>query len=601
MAKSCKKNRYFHHIAEFLSNSISTPFIREWPFILLFMILMGAWGTIQLIYDGMINKTDLSIPSTHILIGRLCIWFLMAYLQAAIIIRTKKWYIKVLFYSIALITFAVQHFLMQNFYDRICPTYLVLLAETTNRESSEFFHQYILSKAIIPTLKMTAFYIILIISLEYLWKKARIKLIKENTSAKCVVSVLILPLLLLGIFHSSVYYKIYRAPSPDHIRFLLHPDDPFTSLYASLRTVQLMGENMKVAIETTTNMELPKVSENIDDSLNIVLIIGESYIKWHSELYGYNLHTNPNLMKEREEKRLFEFHDVVTPSGSTSIAMRNLLCTNNSSAGEIWYNYPYFPAIFKRIGYDVLFWDNQLEMNPKAAFSFTLNSFLYNTDISRLAYTKTNKKSYDLDGDIVKDFKNNVSKFANSHNLVIFHLMGQHHNVNSRFPHETFSVFNADSIQRNESFIDREKKAYIASYDNATIYNDYVINEIISLFKNDNTFLIYLSDHGEEVYDWRDQCGRDGGPLSNNKLKYQFDIPFMIWCSEKYKNRHPDVVKKIQNAQDRPFMSDNLCHILFEVGGIRTSYYRDSLNIISPKYNISSRFIDGQEYEKIRK
>ena len=41
----------------------------------------------------------------------------------------------------------------------------------------------------------------------------------------------------------------------------------------------------------------------------------------------------------------------------------------------------------------------------------------------------------------------------------------------------------------------------VKDYDNATYYNDYVINQIISLFEQEEAIVIYLSDHGEECFD----------------------------------------------------------------------------------------------------
>ena len=37
-----------------------------------------------------------------------------------------------------------------------------------------------------------------------------------------------------------------------------------------------------------------------------------------------------------------------------------------------------------------------------------------------------------------------------------------------------------------------------------TLYNDYVLKNIIDLFRDKNTVVLYFSDHGEEIYDYRD-------------------------------------------------------------------------------------------------
>ena len=145
-----------------------------------------------------------------------------------------------------------------------------------------------------------------------------------------------------------------------------------------------------------------------NDSLNIVVVIGESYITSHSRLYGYNLNTTPNLSKEQNKERLFVFNDVITSSNSTSLIMKNIVCCNNSSSGEDCYDYPSFLTIFKQAGYDVYFWDNQKSMAENAVYSYTLNSFLYNPEICKVAYTKTNDQSFQYDEPILNGTLLNV-------------------------------------------------------------------------------------------------------------------------------------------------------------------------------------------------
>ena len=52
---------------------------------------------------------------------------------------------------------------------------------------------------------------------------------------------------------------------------------------------------MDNAIQITLNKKNIAYSKS---NIKIVLIIGESFNKYHSSLYGYRLNTNPNLMKE---------------------------------------------------------------------------------------------------------------------------------------------------------------------------------------------------------------------------------------------------------------------------------------------------------------
>ena len=123
------------------------------------------------------------------------------------------------------------------------------------------------------------------------------------------------------------------------------------------------------------------------------------------------------------------------------------------------------------------------------------------------------------------------------------------------------------------------------SLGDSTRYNDYVIRQIISMYKDQNTVDVYLSDHGEEVYDYRENFGRDDWGLGSDPrqvLHYQYMVPFMVWCSDKYAARHPANIKQLRGATDRPAMLDNVCQLLFHLSGLQTPFYHPQRDILSP-------------------
>ena len=124
---------------------------------------------------------------------------------------------------------------------------------------------------------------------------------------------------------------------------------------------------------------------------------------------------------------------------------------------------------------------------------------------------------------------------------------------------------------------------------------------VFDTFRDSNSIVIYFSDHGEEVYDYRKQCGRDHGEINSMTLRYQYEVPFVIWCSDTYMEKNPDVVNGIRQAVDRPFVNDNLSHMLFNIGGISTTYYKESYDLLSPNYRCEQRRVKGNRiYEEER-
>lgn len=329
-----------------------------------------------------------------------------------------------------------------------------------------------------------------------------------------------------------------------------------------------------------------------------MVVIGESFNKYHSSLYGYSHNTNPNLLEERRKGNLYVFTNAISPYNMTSSVIKNVFSTNSIMNKEYWYNKPVFIVLFKNLGYKVFFWDNQKSDIKGGAVDFSLNSFLYNDKVANLSYNFVNNKVYKYDGDLFSDFCLNA-KLGNR-NLVIFHLMGQHFSVSDRYPkNKGFDIFNIDSINKRTFGV--SAKSYISYYDNATIYNDYVLEKIINKFRNRNSILFYFSDHGEEVYDYRNMVGRTHESKKTKEiLKYQYEIPFMIWCSNSYIDQHKNFMKKLVRSLNKPYMIDNLSHLLFDVGNVSTPYYKSSCDIISNNYKCLPRIVqDDYNYDMI--
>ncbi len=356
---------------------------------------------------------------------------------------------------------------------------------------------------------------------------------------------------------------------------------------------------MKHAVEVTKATRIaPQKFDS--DSLNLIYLIGESCIKSHSHLYGYNLPTTPYLDEERRKGNLFVFEDVVTAFNHTSETMKNTLCCNSLRNDEKWSDYPYFPSIFKKAGYDVFLWDSQYTGN-QAIYEFSLQSFMYNKQLCEQSYTQTSQRIFQYDGETVDDFSQRA-KASKSHCLIMFHLIGQHIDAASRYPHEQpYEKFKASDIKWNKPYLTDAKRQKVAEYDNATLYNDAVVKRIIDLYRDKNTVILYFSDHGDEVYDYRDSQGRvelDPKHLKEG-MHSQYDVPFMIWCSDKYMERNPDIVRDIKQSLRKPFRTDDICQVVFHLARLRTEFYRPKYDLLSPSYVKYKRTLgNGMAYDK---
>lgn len=562
---------------------ILQPVIQNIPLFLISILLMGGF---DVLYHQYIFHEN-TIWGMLLSYGEM---IMMAYLICLCSYWLRKIHLKVVFYLILFVIYAVNCYLRLAYSTDFSPKILLLLLETNNKEISGFFSTYFFTPAMYKTIVMVCALLVLTIIGEVFRKRI------AQIIAKPIATYIIIPVILLGaIGGCAAFYRYGRLilcrNTFEAERWILdipfRKGMPIPNLCYSLDAIHMSGQDLAQMISATEAI-LDDVTCQETDSLTIIVVIGESYNKYHTSLYGYDLDTTPYQCEERDRGNLYAFNRVKAPHNMTSIVLKNVLCCNNIHEQEQWYDYPYFPAIFKKAGYDVWFWDNQYKWDPDAAWAFTLNSILFNERIQQLSYTAINENGAPYDGGLISDFKNNTKGRLGNRNLIIFHLGGQHFLATTQYPHEPqYQVFTAKDVTSKAPYLNEESRERIAEYANATRYNDAVIRQIMDLVKNQNALLVYFPDHGEEVYDYRDFYGRKllaTDQITPDLIKYQIEIPFIVWCSDKWKESHETEWQAMGQTIDREFSTDNLCHLLFRLAGIKTKIYMPERDLFSPEF-----------------
>jgi heptose-I-phosphate ethanolaminephosphotransferase len=489
------------------------------------------------------------------------------------------------------------------FYSSLFTVRLVkLIMETDTRETSEFLSGLWAMPALWITVGCGAAAVLLAKGATMVWPHLHKMVRKVLIALFCVCTIW------SALRGEQSYIKLIRCFTLDSVSQL--NDERFLP---SLRTPTIRF-TYGVAFSVLTVREykslVPSVERTQVDACSfrspcIVLVIGESFNKYHTPLYNpSSLPTTPNLCRLRDEGALYVFSDVVTQSNLTAQVMQSMLSTWSDDGTDSWTNHTLFPAVFRKAGYDVYYWSNQFVADGNGGLFSNLGGALVNhPDLARLQFTARNTSTFAYDSGLNSDLRTFIADSLDGTftrpSLFIVHYIGQHVSYADRFPPD-YDCFKADSLPT--TYGGAHGRTIRAQYANATLFHDRCLNELWQLFADRDAVLVYLSDHGEECYDYRNFYERsDQNNLTPQVAHYQFEIPFFMMVSDSFQTAHPELVEQIQAAQDRPFVNSDICHVLFSLAGIATPDYRADRDLLSPDYNAARpRFIgDHVDYNTL--
>lgn len=473
----------------------------------------------------------------------------------------------------------------------VTPESATLMAETNSGEAAGFFNQYFSIR--VAAILMAALAISL---LTVIVARKGLRLASRSNRVSAVAAVITVVAVATGVwcngrmlgvttindYQSLLVWESQGPADPDKARtYELRYAAPTAKIPYLIKCLQLQNANIDKWTETQQRALATGVSATADADFNIIVIIGESFIRRHSQLYGYPLPTNPVLTQESEDGRLITFSDMMSTANFTSPSLRSMFGMNDSSAGEEWYEGVYFPLLLKQAGWSVYHYDNQT-VNPDEDMG--IGRFFYSPFNMANVYDGVADSLLTYDGDYVKHINAALAPKENpGKKLVIYHLMGQHFPASARFPGA--GKFTADDIVSDKPWMNPERRQEVADYDNATLYNDSVVGAIIDRWRDSPSVAIYLSDHGEDIWDLAPMEARNKQmPDDPEWIDRQYHIPFFVWMSDSFRELYPEISERIAGAKNRSGSLDNLGQMIVGICGISTPYYKPERDMTSPRF-----------------
>ncbi|WP_053180136.1 phosphoethanolamine transferase CptA [Pseudomonas kilonensis] len=349
-------------------------------------------------------------------------------------------------------------------------------------------------------------------------------------------------------------------------------------------------ENMQGMLHSTSKIApLRNLKDAMaDQPATLVLVIGESTNRQRMSLYGYPRETTPELDKLKDQLSVFD--NVITPRPYTIEALQQVLTFADEQNPDLYLSTPSLVSMMKQVGYKAFWITNQQTMTKRNTM---LTTFSQQADEQVYLNNNRNQNAAQYDGDVIEPFNKALADSA-PRKLIVVHLLGTHMSYKYRYP-PTFNKF-TDRKNVPADLRDDQVPTY-NSYDNAVLYNDFVVSSLIKDYaKTDpNGFLLYLSDHGEDVFD-----SQGHGTLGRNEGKPtapMYTIPFMAWASPKWRESHD---WNFAGDLSRPYSSSHLIHTWADMAGLSFDELDHSKSLVSDDFKARPLLI-GNPYQTPRK
>lgn len=510
-----------------------------------------------------------------------------------------------------------ESFCVENLSSTFNPSMLQILLETNYREINDFATTYLshnnLPNVTILCILLAVLHIVIVLTGSTpLIKKIRYK--SKKIMSLTIIVLLIASILMGGrtwIENSIIQHKIICSRAVGSIEDIILTNvpthdyndvfgQPATRLAYSIKTCVLLSKQTKKLTDACESIIIKHDTQELHNS-KIILIIGESYNKHHSQLYGYHNPTTPNQMKWKENGNLVLFKDVVSSWDLTSYCFKNMMTTYCIGDDGEWCDYPLLCTIMRKGGFYTSFVSNQFVPNvDNSICGISGGSFLNDETLSQQQFDYRNSKTYQYDKEMIVDYFKH-QKSIQSKEFIIFHLLGQHFAYSMRSP-DDFKNFSVKDVKRPD--LPMADQQIIADYDNSILYNDDVLNSIIEKYNSEDAVIIFLSDHSERMFG--PGKGKKYGrqtfePIDKNNAIENFEVPMWIYCTEKYKTNHKNSYENICKAALLPFMTDAIPHVIIQLARIKTNSYNPKRDILSPQYDSTRpRFLRKEtDYDKV--
>jgi len=300
----------------------------------------------------------------------------------------------------------------------------------------------------------------------------------------------------------------------------------------------------------------------------LVMVVGETVRAADWGLSGYSRQTTPRLAS----RDVINFDEVTSCGTNTAVSLPCMFAPIGKSNYDERYikSHESLLDVLQRAGFRVVWIDNQSGCKGVC-------DGVEQRSPSPQAYPDRCDGEDCLDGVLVDELRQQVASLTGD-TVIVLHTLGNHGpSYFQRYP-EAFRAFTPTCDTADLAQCSRE--AIVNSYDNAILYTDSVLDELIGVLEQQPslaTALLYVSDHGESL-------GENGIYLHG--LPYaiapdeQTRVPMAWWSSRAFERASGLESDCLAQQASQPLSHDQLFHSLLGVLGVESA-------ILDPRMDIT--------------
>ena len=285
-----------------------------------------------------------------------------------------------------------------------------------------------------------------------------------------------------------------------------------------------------------------------NDSLIMILVLGESVRADHLSINGYQRNTTPGL---NDLQGIISFTGLKTAHTYTAASLPQILTDQGQVVKDTTYTSIY--SILNRANFQTHWLGNQTLERGYAPIVATNDSVVL-IDAYKNVFSFNKRRDQDLLPPLKAILQNSTR------NVMSLHMIGSHWWYEDRYE---------DKHRRFTPVIDSKyipslsPDQLINSYDNTIVYMDEFLSQIIDALTQLKipSVLVYISDHGE-------QLGENGKWLHAQAGEAAKNPAYLMWFSQQYQKRYPKKVEALTSQIHDTATTDRVFYDLLNLLGI---------------------------------